>query len=135
MKRYLLDTQAVIWLLSNSDQFPNDLREELMYSEAMFHISNLSIVEIVHLQQCGKINVPMYGKDLLAGIANMNIYTIALADEVLVQMSTLPMNRKYHSDPFDRAIIATAMSRGLTLVSSDKKFSYYEKCGLELLEI
>ena len=136
MNRYLLDTQAAIWLLSNSSEFPNHLRDELMYSDAMFYVSNLSIIEIVHLQQCGKINVPMYGKELLANFARMNIYTVPLADETLVTMASLPMNRKTHSDPFDRAIIATAISHGLTLISSDGKFPWYiQHGGLDLLEI
>ena len=90
----------------------------------------------MHLQQCGKINVPMYGKELLANIARMNIYTVPLADETLVTMSSLPMDKKIHSDPFDRAIIATAISHGLTLISSDGKFPWYvQRSGLDLIEI
>lgn len=78
----------------------------------------------------------MYGKELLANFAKMNIYTVPLADETLVTLSSLPMNRKTHSDPFDRAIIATAISHGLALVSSDGKFPWYiEHGGLDLLEI
>ena len=39
-------------------------------------------------------------------------------------------------DPFDRSIIATAISRGLTLISSDSKFPWYrDHCGLNLMEI
>lgn len=136
MNRYLLDTQAAVWLLTNNGEFPANLRAELTYAEAMFYVSNLTIVEIVHLQQCNKIDLPIYGKDLLANIARMNIYTVPLADETLVIMSALPMDRRLHSDPFDRAIIATAISRGLTLISSDSKFSWYiQHGGLDLLEI
>ena len=136
MNRYLLDTQATVWLLTNNDEFPRSLREELTYAEAMFYVSNLTIVEIVHLQQCNKIDLPIYGKDLIANIARMNIYTVPLADETLVAMSSLPINRKTHSDPFDRAIIATAISHGLTLISSDGKFPWYiEHGGLDLFEI
>ena len=136
MNRYLLDTQATVWLLTNNDEFPRSLREELTYAEAMFYVSNLTIVEIVHLQQCNKIDLPIYGKDLLANIARMNVYTVPLADETLVTMSSLPIDRRAHSDPFDRAIIATAISHGLTLISSDGKFPWYvQHGGLDLLEI
>ena len=136
MNRYLLDTQATVWLLINNDEFPRYLRDELTYGESMFYVSNLTIVEIVHLQQCNKINLPIYGKDLIANFVRMNIYTVPLADEILVRMSMLPMDRRFHSDPFDRAIIATAISHGLTLVSSDGKFPWYvENGGLDLIEI
>lgn len=136
MNRYLLDTQATVWLLTNNDEFPHNLRDELTYAEAMFHVSNLTIVEIVHLQQCNKIDLPIYGKELLSNIARMNVYAVPLAAETFVVMSSLPMDRKFHSDPFDRAIIATAISHGMTLISSDSKFSWYaERCRLDLLKI
>ena len=35
----------------------------------------------------------MYGKELLANFARMNIYTVPLADETLVTMASLPMKR------------------------------------------
>lgn len=136
MKRYLLDTQAVVWLLTNNKELPGYLREEIKYMQSLFHVSYMSIVEIIHLQQCGKIDLPLSGRELLVNLDRMNIYTLPLSDDTLVSMSMLEIDRSLHSDPFDRAIIATAISRGLTLVSSDSKFPWYaEHCGLQLLEI
>ena len=96
----------------------------------------MSIVEIIHLQQCGKIDLPLSGRELLSSFDRMNVYTLPLSDDILVCLSVLGIDKDKHSDPFVRAIIATAMSRGLTLISSDGKFPWYaEHCGLELLEI
>ncbi|MBR6844166.1 MAG: PIN domain-containing protein [Bacteroidales bacterium] len=78
----------------------------------------------------------MTGRELLANFDRMNVYTLPLSDDTLIGLSTLDIDKAIHSDPFDRAIIATAISRGLTLISSDSKFPRYaEHCGLELLEI
>ena len=136
MKRYLLDTQAAVWLLTNNKELPKNLREEIEYVQSLFHVSYMSIVEIIHLQQCGKIDLPLSGRELLANFDRMNVYTLPLSDDTLVGLSMLEIDRGKHSDPFDRAIIATAISRGLTLISSDNKFPWYaEHCGLQLLEI
>ena len=136
MKRYLLDTQAAVWLLTNNKELPENLREEIEYVQSLFHVSYMSIVEIIHLQQCGKIDLPLSGRELLANFDRMNVYTLPLSDDTLVGLSMLEIDRDKHSDPFDRAIIATAISSGLTLISSDNKFPWYaEHCGLQLLEI
>lgn len=136
MRRYLLDTQAAVWLLTNDKELPDHLREEIEYMQSLFHISYMSIVEIIHLQQCEKIDLPLSGRDLLANLERMNVYTLPLSDDTLACLSRLGIDKAFHSDPFDRAIIATAISRGLTLVSSDKKFPWYaEHCDLQLLEI
>lgn len=136
MKRYLLDTQAAVWLLTNDKELPDSLREEIEYVQSLFHVSYMSIVEIIHLQQCGKIDLPLTGRELLANFDRMNVYTLPLSDDTLIGLSTLDIDKAIHSDPFDRAIIATAISRGLTLISSDSKFPWYaEHCGLDLLEI
>ena len=39
-----------------------------------------------------------------------------------------------HHDPSDHIIIAHAITEKLTLLSSDKKFSFYRAQGLDLIE-
>ena len=38
MKRYLLDTQAAVWLLTNNKELPENLREEIEYVQSLFHV-------------------------------------------------------------------------------------------------
>ena len=135
MNRYLLDTQAIIWMLTNDNRMPDDIRDELRYMEAQFYVSNLSIIEIIHLQQCEKIGLPLSGNDLMSNIHRLNINIVPLSEDILVTLSLLPINRHIHSDPFDRAIISTAIARKLTLISSDGKFPAYQKHGLSLISI
>ena len=135
MNRYLLDTQAAVWLLVNSDDFPAYLREELQYAESQFHLSYLSIVEMIHLRQCKKIDIPEDGKKMISDIVKRNITLVPLDNKALVTLSELPLDRSFHSDPFDRAIISTAICRKFSLISSDKKFPAYRQFGLDLIEI
>lgn len=60
----------------------------------------------------------------------MNIATVS--KKHLQQVAVLPMYEK-HRDPNDRLIIAQALSDRTALISSDQKFSLYERDGLELI--
>ena len=39
-----------------------------------------------------------------------------------------------HTDPFDRIIIAQAISEKIPLISSDQRFPKYKKIGLDLIK-
>lgn len=49
---------------------------------------------------------------------------LAIEDRHLVAYATLPQH-KDHRDPFDRLLIAQALSDDLTLISRDGKFGAY----------
>ena len=71
MKRYLLDTQAAVWLATINKELPDSLREEIEYVQSLFHVSYMSILEIIHLQKCGKIDLSLSGRELLANFDRM----------------------------------------------------------------
>ena len=49
-------------------------------------------------------------------------------------MANLTINEAQdHNDPSDHVIIAHAITEGLTLISSDEKFPFYVKQGLDLV--
>lgn len=138
--RYLLDTHAVIWLLTKDSKLPKDILESVTYCEDDFCVSEMSLIEIVQLQQGGKldsVNRPEVVRKTLVNILNIRIEPVA--DDIIGRFYDLPMpmtSKGKHSDPFDRLIIATALKRNLTLVSADGKFPWYrDNCGLRLMQI
>lgn len=46
----------------------------------------------------------------------------------LAVLASLP---PHHNDPFDRMLIAQAISEGCTLLSGDERFPLYKACGLQ----
>lgn len=121
--RFLLDTEAVIWLLQNNVRLPKDLREDIMYSQEQFYTTTITLLEITQLQQGGKIAPSLMGESLVEALHNLTIRIEPLAFDILDTLAGLPVLSiagKTHLDPFDRAIISTAISRAMTLVSSDK---------------
>lgn len=138
--RYLLDTHAVIWLLSSEDKkLPYNIRESIRYCEDSFFLSEISLVEIIQLQQREKI-VFNYRPNTTRNIIEANnIIIIPPSGDILECFYSLPIpsiNGSQHADPFDRIIISTAIKRNLTLISADSKFPWYKRnCNLSLLEI
>ena len=127
--RYLLDTHAVVWLLSSQDaRLPNDLRESIRYCEDSYFISEISLIEIIQLQQLKKIDLNYCPTAIREIIEHNNIMTLPMMSDILEVFYNLNIpviNGSRHSDPFDRIIISTAIRRGLTLVSADQKFPWY----------
>jgi len=61
----------------------------------------------------------------------MGIQLISLDPTEAATISDLTENN--HFDPFDRMLIRQAISRKLTLISSDSKFWHFTPDGLKLL--
>ena len=138
--RYLLDTHAAIWLITKDDRLPHSLLESALYCEDDFSISEASLIEIVQLQQGGRIDTmhrPATVRKTMAEDWNIGIQPVTT--DILERLYDIPIPetpKGRHSDPFDRIIIATAIKRNMILVSADSKFPWYaEHCGLHLLKI
>ena len=137
--RYLLDTHALIWLISHEEsRLPESLRDSMRYYEDEFAISEISLVEIVQLQQIGRLEANRPDKVRRVVEAN-GIAILHIAPDIMETFYDLPLpllNGRTHADPFDRLIIATALRRGYVLVSHDSKFPWYkDHCRLSLMNI
>lgn len=137
--RYLLDTHALVWLISHEEaRLPESLRNSIKYYEDEFAISEISLVEIIQLQQIGRLEANR--PDKIRSVVEANgIAILHIAPDIMETFYDLPMPDiagRTHSDPFDRIIIATALRRGYTLVSHDTKSPWYkEHCRLSMFEV
>lgn len=138
--RYLLDTHAAVWLLTKDNRLPHNLLESALYCEDDFSVSEATLIEIVQLQQGGRIDT-LHRPDVVRKTLSddWNIAIQPISSDILERLYDIPIPetpKGRHSDPFDRIIIATAIKRNMTLVSADTKFPWYEEhCGLRLLQI
>lgn len=138
MASYLLDTHTLIWLLSDSNKIHKNFKEDIEYFNGRFAISVISITEIINLIQLKKIALNISINNLYKELNKRNIAILNINQSDLYSLENLPLltiNNKTHSDPFDRIIIATAISYHITLASADSKFPKYCRFGLDLLDI
>ena len=109
----------------------------LDYSNSLY-TSVLCVQELIHLFQIGKISAKkstgkyLKAEDIITTFDEMSIRRVPVTDKHLQEYALLPFVRD-HRDPFDRLIIAQAISDKAYLVSSDLKFPLYSKFGLQLI--
>jgi PIN domain nuclease of toxin-antitoxin system len=131
--RFLLDTDAFLLLGFGLGQVSDSTRTAVRAGERW--VSHVSAIEIAIKHSIGKLQLPpIFGLGFERGFSET--VEQLTADELpidlphMARLSQLPL---YHRDPFDRLLIAQAVTEDLTIVSSDRKFSLYP--GLDLLQL
>jgi PIN domain nuclease of toxin-antitoxin system len=128
-KRYLLDTHILIWLINeNVAKFKNK-KLDFLYADCFVSVESLK--EIALKQALGKIDIESDPKRLLKKIENYNISILNFDKEAIIALFDLPFSKE-NTDPFDRSIVAHAISQKMILVSEDSQFRFYQKHGLFL---
>ena len=117
--RLLLDTHVVLWQLSGERELSQSAVAAITAADDLL-FSVVSFAEIGIKAAVGKLVVP---PDLQAKITDAGVRSLALAAAHGLAVAQLPT---HHRDPFDRLLIAQAMTEGLTLVTADPNFAPYD---------
>lgn len=117
--RLLLDTHVVLWQLSGERELSQSAVAAIAAADDLL-FSVVSFAEIGIKAAVGKLVVP---PDLQAKIADAGVRSLALAAAHGLAVAQLPT---HHRDPFDRLLVAQAMTEGLTLVTADPNFAAYD---------
>ena len=122
MGNYLLDTHALLWYNEDDPQLSPEAKTIINNAENMLFVSIVSFWEIVIKQSIGKLKLE-YSLELLAALCiETSIQILPIQLYHLNQLSLLPA---FHKDPFDRLIVATAISESITLISKDNQMKGY----------
>jgi len=132
--RYFIDTNVLINIIE-TDYISNDVQSIILDYENVIYVSSECVHEFMQLVQAGKIagkknNVKIDIFDFVENTLGFKVKYIA--KEHLKTFDVLEMVEG-HTDPFDRLIIAQAITEKLSLISSDKKFPKYRKMGLDFI--
>ena len=121
--RFLLDTHILLWFLSANKQLTNSKRELINNGDHKIFISLVSLWEIAIKLSIKKLNID-YDFSELPNILKrheIDILNISFSHTQIVK--ELPL---HHGDPFDRILIAQAISEELTLITEDQNFKHYD---------
>ena len=122
--RYLLDAHTLIWLFENNLQLSNQARSIITDESNELFVSIASIWEMTIKSSLGKLNLTIPLSDLIAQkLIPSDIQLLPIQLEHLAVLQILPF---HHRDPFDRILIAQAISDRLTLLSTDAAFKSYD---------
>jgi PIN domain nuclease of toxin-antitoxin system len=124
--RLLIDTHILIWLMTGSARLDRRARSLIVNSAEVF-VSSASIWEIAIKHRLGKIEEDaelIVAKLEAAGLHELDVtYRHALAT------SKLPL---HHSDPFDRLLVAQAITEPMRFLTSDKHLCAYSELVIQV---
>lgn len=122
--KILLDTQALIWALNDSDKLTKMARMLIQEADTVY-VSPINFYEIaikVALGRDSGIKWPIH-KIVQEALLSDFIWLPFSANHIEAY-TQLPLYEN-HRDPFDRIILAIALADGLTIISSDHNFPLY----------
>lgn len=121
-KRLLLDTCALLWLVSGSERLSQRARDSIKRATVVY-VSAVSAWEISLKVAQDALSLPRSPEEWFPLALDKHSLVLAnLSVEVLCSANRLPF---HHRDPADRFIIATAQLKKAAVVISDKRFSLY----------
>ncbi len=126
MDRYLLDTMAVLWMALRPDLLGKNAEGKLVDPDLDMAYSIVSLWEI-GIKMSGKgydgFKLPAdWDRSLPEQLEEQGITRLPVHPQNCRMIQDLPF---HHRDPFDRMIIAQALSGDFTVIGSDRIFDDY----------
>ena len=121
--RLLLDTHALIWWFGGDLQLSEPARRAIETETNEVLISAAAAWEIATKFRLGKLpEAEELAQDISGYMASQNIDAMLITLDCAVRAGSLPGPLR---DPFDRMLIAQAMTEDLFLVSNETLFDQY----------
>jgi PIN domain nuclease of toxin-antitoxin system len=118
----LIDTHVFLWWIDGTPM-PSPTLDAIRHPENAVWLSAASVWEITIKASLGKLILPDRAARFVEDHRLKNFFHWLPIDiAALTVLQDLPL---HHRDPFDRLLIAQAISLGYTLVSADSAFVQY----------
>ena len=121
--RLLLDTHAFLWWVINDKRLSQAAGQAIADDDNDVLISAASAWEIATKHRKGKLpEAETLARDIAGAIADQDFEELAVTVDDAARAGALPGPLR---DPFDRMLIAQALSRDLILISNESLFDRY----------
>lgn len=122
MTNYLIDTHILLWHSLGNQQLSGKVLEMLGSAESNLYVSQATYWEMTIKKALGKLDLTVSVSDFYQSALENSFNILPFDIEHYTALESLPL---LHSDPFDRMIIAQAISKDLTIITQDRKFKDY----------
>jgi PIN domain nuclease of toxin-antitoxin system len=119
-----LDTNVLLWLFIGDKRLSPAVKNKIEYAPANYFISIVTLWEIATKRAIGKLEVSM---DIPRALEDAGFRNLQLTVEHVNQYDSLPL---LHRDPFDRMLIAQALSENVSLLTGDR---YLKEYGIKIV--
>jgi len=121
--RLLLDTHAFLWFVAGDSALSRRARRQIEAPKNERFLSLASLWEIAIKHSLGRLTLAIPLSQLVErGAENNGVQLLAIERAHVVAVADLPF---HHRDPFDRLLVAQAMSHDLAIVGRDEAFDAY----------
>ncbi len=129
--RYLLDTHIWIWLLDSPEKLsPTAAAAINEPGSGSCAVADISVWEVARKESLGKLKLSLSSRVWLRrATRSPGLEMLRTNDEIAWESCHLP--GRFHRDPADQIIVATARIHGLILITLDEKLLKYS--GVETL--
>lgn len=124
--RVLLDTAVLIFSVEAPHRISRRAFPVLQNPDNIRELSSISLSEIAVKATLGKLN--MSAAVVRQAIDDMDVHIAPFNSDHAFRLFELPI---HHRDPFDRQIIAQALTEDIAVVSPDRHFALY--AGLKVI--
>jgi PIN domain nuclease of toxin-antitoxin system len=124
--RLLLDTAVLIYAVESPERLSRRAAAALQNTQNVLEFSTVSLAEIAIKAALGKLRLP--ATSVRQAVQDLDIRILPYTAEHAFELFDLP---RHHGDPFDRQIIAQALSEKIPVITPDEKFGFYE--GLKVI--
>ena len=119
--RLLLDTNALLWTLSGSQRI-RSVEAQLLAPESEVFVSAVSFWEIAVKASIGKLAASV--SEIRMAAQASGFLELPLQGSHAEALANLPL---HHRDPFDRMIVAQAITEPMRLLTGDRQLSAYSE--------
>lgn len=120
--KFLLDTQLLLWAAGQPERLSRSARKTLKDPENDLLFSAASIWEITIKNSLGREDFRVEPRVLRRGLLDNGYTELPITSQHAVNTDSLP---PLHKDPFDRILVAQAISEGITLLTCDAQLAKY----------
>ncbi len=119
----LLDTRVLIWWMQGSERLGSRSKAEMFAPGARLWLSAASVWEMAIKRVAGRLTLRAPLDASISSLVTQGFRSLSISTRHALAAGSLP---PYHSDPFDRMLIAQAQCEDLVLATVDSAISRYE---------
>ena len=122
--KVLIDSHAIVWWMTGDPRLSDTAHQLLSSSVHQRMLSLASLWELSLKVSTGRLlGIGSTIRDLREAVDAQSIFILPINYEHILRFEHLP---GHHGDPFDRLLIAQALTEGLTILTADSKFHRYD---------
>ncbi len=120
--RLLLDTHIILWALTDDPRLSIRVRELLLDPHHDVFFSAASVWEIAIKRTLRRVDMPLSAEEALKLFHDAGYEELSISSTHAALVETLP---QIHADPFDRLLVAQALSEPMRLITHDQIIARY----------